>query len=116
VAEHRRGPGERAGHVADRERRDQRRREALRDVEQRDRKPQPRAVDAPDVGRADAPASEGADVGAPRGAYDPVPEREAPGEIAGDDEGKGLYLGLISYFAAQSLTVAQSRLLKKASM
>jgi hypothetical protein len=35
VAEHRRGPGERAGQVADDQRRGERGREALRNVEQR---------------------------------------------------------------------------------
>jgi hypothetical protein len=57
-----------------------------------------------------------ANVVAAREADDPVAEREAAGEVARDYDGEGLYLGLIWYFDAQSLIVAQSRLSKKASM
>jgi hypothetical protein len=57
-----------------------------------------------------------ANVVATSGPDDPVPEREAAGEVAGEDESELDYLGLIWYFEAQSLIVAQSRLSKKASM
>jgi hypothetical protein len=57
-----------------------------------------------------------ANVVAPGGPDDPVAEREAAGEIPGEDVGERFYLGLIWYFDAQSLIVAQSRLSKKASM
>ena len=69
--------------------------EALRDVEQDDR-----------------------DVDALRPADDPVPEREAAGQIAEEDEGDRLddYFSGMPYPETQLLTVAQSRFWKNASM
>jgi hypothetical protein len=44
-------------------------------------------------------------------------EREAAGQVAGDDEGQGFdYFRGMPYFETQSFTVAQSRFSKKASM
>ena len=92
--------------------------EALRDVEQDDRTPVPRPERAPDVRRTDVPAADGPDVDALRPADDPVPEREAAGQIAEEDEGGRLddYFSGMPYPETQLLTVAQSRFWKNASM
>jgi hypothetical protein len=91
MAEHRRRTRQRARDVPRDERGHERRREALGDVEQRDRKAEASAVDAPDVRGSDVPAAELADVGTPGNPDDPEAEREAAGEIAGRDEEQGLY-------------------------
>jgi hypothetical protein len=90
VAEHRRATRERACDMTGSERRNERGREPLRDVEQDDRNPIARPERAPDVRPADVPAPDGPDVDTASGPYDPVSEREAAGEVAGDDEGESL--------------------------
>jgi hypothetical protein len=104
--------------VARRERGDEHREEALRHVEQDDRDPVARPERAPDVRRADVPATDGPDVDALRPADDPVPEREAAGQIADEDEGERLddYFNGMAYPETQLFTVVQSRFWKNASM
>jgi hypothetical protein len=116
VAEHRGAAHERADERALDLDGDQRRDEPLRYVEQDHRRAEPGPEAAPDVGGADVAAAELPDVASPEDPDDPEAEREAAGQVAGDDQDGGGYFGLIWYFATQSFTVAQSMLSKKASM
>jgi hypothetical protein len=116
MPEHRRSSRQGAREVPRDDGRHEGRGKPLRHVEQRDADAEPRAERPPYVRGADVSAPVPSDVFAARTAYDPVPERKTAGEVAGDYDEKRLYLGLIWYFDAQSLTVAQSRLSKKASM
>jgi hypothetical protein len=52
----------------------------------------------------------------PQQSDEPVPEGEASGQVAGEDEERVRYFGLIWYFETQSFTVDQSMLSKNASM
>ena len=94
----------------------ERRNEALGDVEHDHRRAEPRPEAAPDVGCADVPAAVLANVLAPQQQHEPVPEGQAAGQVAGENEEEVGYLGSIWYFETQSFTVAQSRLSKNASM
>jgi hypothetical protein len=116
VPEHGSAADERADESALELGRHERRDEALADVEQDDRDAQPRAEAAPDVRRADVPAPVLADVLPPQQQDEPVPEREAAGQVAGEYQERIGYLGLIWYCETQSFTVAQSMLSKKVSM
>src|SRR5262245_5992072 len=90
--------------------------EPLREVEH-DHGSTEAGAEAPrDVRGADVAAPEAADIAALEDPDEPVAEREAAGQVAGQDEECGFYLSVISYFATQSFTVAQSRLFMKASM
>jgi hypothetical protein len=60
--------------------------ERLHDVQDHHRQPVTPAVRPPDVGRADVLAADCADVDALREADDPEPERDAPAQVADDDE------------------------------
>jgi hypothetical protein len=92
VAEHRRaadkGADERALHLRGEERRD----ESLGDVQEDDDRTKARAEAAPDVRGADVPAAELADVATLERPDEPVPEREAAGQVTGDEESCGRYL------------------------
>ena len=90
VAEHRRAAGERTGDMPDRHRRDERRDEPLEDVEQHHRNRVARA--RPRARRSSPRCCRCRPCGCPRRgpAGDPVPEREAAGEVADDDEGERL--------------------------
>jgi hypothetical protein len=94
----------------------ERRHEALGDVEQDDGNPERGPEAAPDVRGADVAAAVGTDVLAPEQQDEPVPEREAAGQVAGEDEQEIRYFGLIWYCDTQSFTAAQSMLSKNASM
>jgi hypothetical protein len=100
------------------ERRDERGHEALGHVEHDHRDRVPSAEAPPDVRRADVPAADPADVLAARPPDDPVPGRDAAGQIPEKDESESLYgyFSGIAYFDIQSFTVPQSRLSKNASM
>jgi hypothetical protein len=76
--------------VADGERGDERGHEALQHIEHDHRNRVTRPEGPPDVRRADVPAADGPDVHALRRADDPVPEREAAGQVADEDEGERL--------------------------
>ena len=80
----------------------------------------PRPERAPHVRGADVPAAHGVRMSdaARSPADDPVPGRNAAGEIADDDEERGLdgYFKGIAYPETQLLTVVQSRFSKNASM
>ena len=118
VPEHRGAAGKRAGDVTRHEGRDQRRHEPFGNVEQDHRNREPRPEAPPDVRRADVPAADRPDVDAAGPAHHPVAEREAAGEVPGDDEGERFdgYFSGIAYFETQSFTVPQSRFSKNASM
>src|SRR5262245_35201178 len=118
VAEHRRAAGQRSGDRPGREGRGERGHEAFRDVEHDHRNRVAGPEGPPDVRGADVPAADGANVDTLRPADDPVPEREAAGQVADDDEGQRLdgYLKGIPYPVTQLLTVTQSRFSKNASM
>ncbi len=118
MAEHRGAARERARDVARDEGRGERRRETLGDVEHDHRQRVAGTERPPDVRPTDVAAADGANVDAAGRPNDPVSEREAAGEIADEDEDESLdcYFKGTWYFDTQSFTVAQSRLLKKASM
>ena len=118
MTEHRGGAGESAREVADYERRYERRRKALGYVEEDNRDPVAPAEGAQDIRGSDVAAADRPDV-QPFRPSDPVPEREAAGEVADDDESERFdkrYFRGIAYFDTQSFTVPQSRLSKNASM
>jgi hypothetical protein len=116
VAEHRRSADQRTDEGSLQLGSHQRRHEPLGDVEQDDGRAERRPEAAPDVRGADVAAAVGADVLPPKQQDEPVPEWEAAGQVAGEDEKEFRYLGLIWYLDTQSFTAAQSMLSKNASM
>jgi hypothetical protein len=116
VAEHRGASDQRSDEGALELNGHERGNEALGDVEHDHRRAEPRPETAPDVRGADVPAPVFPDVVAPDQQDEPVPEGEAAGDVAGEDEEEIVYLESIWYFETQSLTVAQSMLSKNASM
>ena len=115
MPEHRRAAGQHAGEVVDEDRREQCGNEPLGGVEDHHRHAELRPERPPDVGRADVPAPEPADVDAAEGADEPVAGRNAAGQVAGDYEKNDAQV-VIWYRVTQSLIASQSRLSKNASM
>src|SRR6266404_1002607 len=101
---------------------EQRRHEALQDIEQHDRDAEPAAVGAPDVRGADVPRADLADVLVLDQEHEPVAPRARAQEIAKDNEPKEGHqrlrlagepgsncepgYGRMPYFCAQSLTTS----------
>jgi hypothetical protein len=91
MPEHRGCARKHAGQVRDVDRRNERRHESLRSVDDDDGQPERPAVDAPHVGAADVPAPEAADVGVLDRADEPITRRDRPGEVPADNRERSAY-------------------------